>query len=416
MPWSRRQFLQSALALPACSWMESSAQASQLDDIYQKIDQAAAQPVLKRELFTQPIIIDRVELLRYQNSFLCRVRSKDGAEGISVCHNDKMKFLYPLQVRQVQPVFHGKDARDLDTLLDQAYVYQSNYKMQSLALWIPVAQIEFALLDMLGKIANKSMGQLIGNIVHQKLAIYRANNFRGRSAEESIKRIKQQVDQTGAKAVKFKLGGRMMQPDRPLGRTEKLIPLVRQTFGDDMIIYADANGSYDVREAIRIGKTLQENNIDLYEEPVPFDWYEETKRVADALEIPLAGGEQESSMRNFRWLIGNRVHHVYQQDLFYFGGMIRCMKVARMANAVGLQCTPHISGTGLGYLYLMHFVSALPNANKYHEFKGFSKSIPFNCPTSSLKSENGEIKIPSGPGSGIELDHDFVAKHKPVKA
>ncbi len=44
-----------------------------------------------------------------------------------------------------------------------------------------------------------------------------------------------------------------------------------------MVIYADSNGSYTTDEAIRIGRIMEEYKIDFYEEPVPFDWYEETK-------------------------------------------------------------------------------------------------------------------------------------------
>ncbi len=159
--------------------------------------------------------------------------------------------------------------------------------------------------------------------------------------------------------------------DFPPGRTEKLIPLVRKTFGDEMIIYADSNGSYTVKEAIRIGKIIEEYKFDFYEEPVPFDWYDETRQVAEALRVPIAGGEQEPSLHQFRWLICNDALDIVQPDMFYFGGMVRSMKVARMAHAVGKQCVPHISGSGLGYLYMMHFVSAIPNAGEYHEFKGF---------------------------------------------
>ena len=86
--------------------------------------------------------------------------------------------------------------------------------------------------------------------------------------------------------------------------------------------------------------------------------------------------------------------------MFYFGGMIRSMKVARMAEAFGMQCTPHISGSGLGYLYMMHFVSAIPNAGPYHEFKGFNKDLPFECSTSSLSSDDGIVTVPSGTRSG----------------
>ena len=100
-----------------------------------------------------------------------------------------------------------------------------------------------------------------------------------------------QLEVSKAEAVKFKVGGRMSAPEFPRGRTDKLIPLVRKTLGDKIVISADSNGSYDVDEAIRVGKIMEEYNFDFYEEPVPFDWYEETKQVADALTIPIAGGE-----------------------------------------------------------------------------------------------------------------------------
>jgi len=149
------------------------------------------------------------------------------------------------------------------------------------------------------------------------------------------------------------------------------------------------------------------------EEPVPFDWYEETKQVAYALTIPIAGGEQESSMHNFRWLIANDALQIVQPDVYYFGGMIRSMRVARMAAALGKPVTPHISG-GLGYLYMMHFVSVLPNAGVYHEFKGDNKELPLECKTSSLLIEEGTIKVPTGPGSGVDVDPDYLKKYKVV--
>jgi L-alanine-DL-glutamate epimerase-like enolase superfamily enzyme len=182
-----------------------------------------------------------------------------------------------------------------------------------------------------------------------------------------------------------------------------------------MVIYADSNGSYTAEEAIRVGKIMEEYKLDFYEEPVPFDWYEETKEVADAVKIPIAGGEQEPSLHMFRWLIANDALQIVQPDMFYFGGMIRSMRVARMAAEFNMQCTPHISGSGLGYLYMMHFVSAIPNAGPYHEFKGFNKELPFECKTSSLSSDDGVVTVPSGPGLGIEIEPGYIGKHKIVE-
>jgi L-alanine-DL-glutamate epimerase-like enolase superfamily enzyme len=123
----------------------------------------------------------------------------------------------------------------------------------------------------------------------------------------------------------------------PKGRTERMIPLIRETFGDKMVLYADANGFYSVDEAIRVGRLLEDYGYGFFEEPVLFDWYEETKEVADALRIPVAGGEQEYSLHGFRWLIANDGLQIVQPDNYYFGGMIRSMKVARMAQAFALH-------------------------------------------------------------------------------
>lgn len=391
--------------------------AEDFESKYQLLDQVLSRSVIKTEAFPEPLIIETLELLRFGNNFLCRVRTKDGAEGMAVSNNMQMISLYPIFVNRLQSFFIGKDARNLEQLLEEVYVHQSNYKLQNLALWVPLATIEFAILDLLGKVAQKSIGELIGQIHNPKVAVYQANNYRGKSASESIEFIKRDVEQTKAKALKFKVGGRMSKDaDDPPGRSEVLIPLVRKAFGDDMVIYADSNGSYSVKEAIRIGKLMEEQKFDFYEEPVPFDWYEETKVVADALNVPIAGGEQEPSLHQFRWLIANDAVQIVQPDMFYFGGMIRSMKVALMAHAVGKQCVPHISGSGLGYLYMMHFVSAVPNAGPYHEFKGFNSELPIECPTSSLESEDGVVTVPSGPGLGVTIDPDYIKKHQPVSA
>lgn len=410
---NRRSFVKAAFAGTTVSLLPSSDSRSSDSSIYGTMDKVLKKPVLKNENFSSPVIIDSIELLRYKDNFICRVRSTDGAEGLSVSNNMHMVYMYPILLSEIVPYFIGKDARDLDALIDGIYTWDSNYKLQGLALWIPLATLEFAILDMLGRIAGKSIGELIGTIHNPKVAVYQANNFRGKPAEESIAGIKRQVAETGAKAVKFKVGGRMDNPEEPPGRSEKLIPLVRQSFGDEMTIYADSNGSYDVQEAIRIGRLMEEYKFDFYEEPCPFDWLEETKAVADALSIPIAGGEQTHSMHQFRWMIANDAVQVVQPDMFYFGGMIRSMRVARMAEAKGLPCVPHISGSGLGYLYMLHFVSAVPNAGPYHEFKGFNRNIPFESDY-ALESVEGVVTVPVAPGMGITIDPDFVARHKPV--
>jgi L-alanine-DL-glutamate epimerase-like enolase superfamily enzyme len=182
----------------------------------------------------------------------------------------------------------------------------------------------------------------------------------------------------------------------------------------------DGNGSYSVKEAIRIGKILEEYNYYFYEEPLPWDWYEEQKQVEQALSIPMAGGEEEFGMHAFRFLIGNEVFQIVQPDLFYFGGMIRTMKVARMAQAAGLRITPHISAGGLGFVYMLQMVSVCPAVEKYHEFKMFDTTdangtiIPMVSKAEKFESIDGVINVPTGSGMGVIIDSDYIDTHKVI--
>jgi len=317
---------------------------------------------------------------------------------------------WPILTKRVAPFFIGKDARDLESLVDGVYLASSNYKWQGLPFWVPVASVEIALLDLLGKIARKPLGELFGTIVRRDVAVYRASGNRGNSPEAEIAYLRRLVDETGAKAIKFRLGARMRFDDASTRRDLAMIPLTRKTFGDGMTIYADANGSYDRPMAPRMGSIMLEHRLAFLEEPVPFDFYDETKEIADALTIPVAGGEQESSVRRFRWMIEHRCVDVVQPDLLYFGGFVRSIRVARMAAAAGMPCTPHMSGGGLGYLYVAHFASCVPNAGPYQEFKGTDDSLPVTSDSSPLTSVGGILKVPTGPGLGVTIDPAYVKK------
>jgi L-alanine-DL-glutamate epimerase-like enolase superfamily enzyme len=358
--------------------------------------------------------------MRWERSYLCRVRSADGAEGISVAHSG-MGRLYPIFLQNVRPFFLGKDARELDLILEKIYVYEFNFRLNGMALGIPLATVELAVLDLLGRMAGRSLGRLIGDIHHPEVAVYVATEWRERPLEESLDLIRKAVAEFDARALKVKVGYLMfmttdMRAKGPIGKTERLIPLLRETFGSGMALYADANGYYDVNEAIRVGRLLEESRYAYFEEPVMFDDFEAIKQVADALTIPIANGEQDHSFVNFRWLIANDGIEIVQPDNYYFGGLIRSLKVGRLAEAFGKSIVPHMSGGGLGFLYNSHLVSVLPNAGAHHEFKGLQTEVPFECATSPLKVVGGKIKVPTGPGLGVDIDPDFVRKHRPVSA
>ncbi len=407
MKLSRRCLMKSAVGL--CGSVAVPASAAK--PTVRQLDEAASARLLKLDSITSPVRIASIELLRDERNHFVRTRSTDGAEGVAVT-NGRVKYLYPILQQLVIPYFLGKDARDLESLIDGVYIYRSNYKLSGVAFWCCVAWVEFSLLDLLGKVAAKSIGELFGGVIRREVPIYVASGNRDTTPQQEVKVLAGHIERTGARGVKFKVGGRMSNnADSFPGRTEGLIRIVRKALGDGVTIYADSNGSYDARKAIEIGRLLQDHGIDMFEEPCPFDYLEETERVADALEIPIAGGEQETSLRRFRWMIDNGAVQVVQPDLHYNGGFIRATRVARMAARAGMSVIPHMSGEGVGYVDVLHLASFTPNMGDFQEYKGgLEQTGSWYDPP--LRLANGAINVPTGPGFGIKAD--ILRTAKPV--
>ena len=363
------------------------------------LDGAAAAPILRLDGLDEPVVIDSLTLLKKDGEYYVHVRSESGAEGLAFT-NGRAPYFYPILNQLVMPYFIGKDARDLEAHLFGVYRHSSNYKLLGQALWCPVAWVEFALLDMLGRIAGKSIAELMGGAVRESVLFYVASGRRDSAPQEEVEYLQGLVDETGARAVKFRIGGRMSRnEDASPGRTEQLIALARKGLGDDIDIHADSNSSYDPPLAIEVGRMLEDIGAVYFEEPCPFDHLEDTKRVADALAIPVAGGEQEASQRRFRWMIANRGVDIVQPDLHYYGGLIRSTRVARMAAVAGMPTTVHISG-GFGFIYMLHFASFTPDIGRYQEYKrGIERYGDWFDP--ALEIRDGFMTVPTGPGTGV---------------
>ena len=374
---------------------------------------AAARPVLIRDLIpSQPIRLDTVELLRRGGQWFVRVRA-DGLEGLAVVHGGILEQAYPIFLNRVAAGLVGTIAQELETTLHEIYLGRggaiSNYKWQGLPFWVSVASGELAVLDLLGKAAGRNVTEILADgRIRDSIAVYRASSNRSNTAAEEVAWFQEQVERTGAQAIKHRMGARMRTTAASDARDKAIVPLMRRTF-PEITLYADANGSFDVAGGVRTGEFMADYGYSFFEEPVPFDHYDETKAVSAELELPVAGGEQESSLRQFLWMIEHRAVDIVQPDIFYFGGLTRSIRVARAAGAAGMDCTPHISGYGLGFMYAAVFAACVSNAGPFHEYKGFAGDLPVEADGGRLEPQGGLIDPPTGSGFGVALDPDWVA-------
>ena len=345
----------------------------------------------------EPVILDRPEVLALDGKVYLRIRDRDGGVG-AIQANPKLRPLAALLQATIAATFAGRDARDLEQLVDAVYTDRTNYKNAGLPFWLCVAHVELAILDLLARRDGLPVNEFLGTVLRHEIPVYLSRFERQNSGEEEVAAVDALLEQTGARATKLKIGSRMGNTPDQSRRDREMILAAERLWGDRVTVYVDANGSYRVDEAIEMGRFLADHGVAFLEEPCPWQQPEDTKAVADALDFPIAGGEQDSSLSRFRWLIRERGVDVVQPDLYYAGGMIRCLRIARMAAAAGLPVTPHSPKTGLEASPNLHFASLVPNGGPFQEYRACDEV------------RNGCVCVPDGIGFGLEYDESRFTK------
>jgi L-alanine-DL-glutamate epimerase-like enolase superfamily enzyme len=252
-------------------------------------------------------------------------------------------------------------------------------------------------------------------VVRTEIPIYLSSLRRDTTPEREVAWIAPRIEETGARAVKIKVGGRMSgNADASPGRTERLISLARETFGPDVALMADANGSYDAAKGIEIGRRLEGAGFAFFEEPCPFEELEQTKAVADALDMTVAGGEQDASLPRFSRMARDRVIDLLQPDICYVGGLTRALRVARIAAEAGLRITPHSPNTGAGAAPMLQFASVAPNIGPHQEYRGEAVR-PESWHNTTFEITRGTVAVPKGPGLGLDIDPTVFEKAQIIR-
>lgn len=400
---NRRKFIQNSSALALASYALPTW--AEIQDFGNEKNLISEKNSLLQK-FNEPIIIEKIEVLRFEKEFLIRTTAKSGEFGLFAT-NSRMPYLWSLWKGLVAPFFIGKDARNIENLVEECYKDERNYKFSGMPLWNCIGTLELSILDLLGKIAQKPVFELFGKKIRDKIPVYLTTFDRKQSPEETLKRIEKKLKDTGIKAVKFKVGGRM-KDDLLANRTEKLVPLLRKKLGDKIELYADANGSFDVKRGIEVGKLLEDYGIKIYEEPCPWEDFEGNITVTKNLKkLSVAIGEQETSMPKMEWLAKNKFFKLLQPDMMYFGGFTRVLRLARFAERYGVQISPHSPRAGVLEAPKLHLSAILPNLGGFQEYKPDSFLEKYTFPNCS-QIQNGFLEVPSGAGWGVNYEEKWL--------
>ena len=307
------------------------------------------------------------KLETFTNRFVgfVRVTADTGAHGWGQVSTYNADITCQVLHRQVAPYALGADAFLIDELVDR--IEEKEHKFPGSYLKRAMAGLDTALWDLHGKVAGKPVIELLGGRPGP-LRAYASSMKRDITPEAEAERFLRLRDAYGFDAFKFRVGAECGHDvDEWPGRTEAIVPAIRKALGPEAHLLVDANSGFSPRRAIEVGRLLEAEGIEHYEEPCPYWELEQTKEVADALTVPVTGGEQDCELATWRRICELPAVDVVQPDILYAGGIGRTLRIARMAAAQGLPVTPHAANLGLVTLFTMHLLPTLPNAGKYLE-------------------------------------------------
>ena len=295
----------------------------------------------------------------------------------------------------------GEDPLDVERLWEKMYRSVIYVGRRGIAIHA-ISGVDIALWDIKGKALGKPVCELLGTPVRDRIRAY-ASMLMPDTPEETSERVSALKEQHFT-AIKLGWG--------PLGKDAdhdvKLATAAKEAAGDDVEILIDAGLGYvaDADTAIRVARQLEELGIYWLEEPFEPDEYEAYAKLADAVEITIAAGEQDATRWGFRELIERGHVDLVQPDVTRCGGITETLRIAELAREHGVKTVPHAWKSGIIKAASLHVNAVLPDA-LFQEYCVADTEINTKLTKQLLPiEEDGCVAIPTAPGLGVDLDLD----------
>jgi D-galactarolactone cycloisomerase len=361
----------------------------------------------------QPFTSARGWLYTTRASCIVEVVTDAGITGWGECYGPAAVNKTIIETQYRQRVI-GRDPFDVEVVWEDLYNRIKDYGLTGMTI-AALSGIDIALWDIMGRALGKPIHKLIGGAHRTEVTAYATGLYfidMDRLVEEAVEEAQDFAGQ-GFRAIKMKIG--LGDPKLDLRR----IRAVREAIGPDVKLAVDANHCFTVPQAIRLGRAMEELDILWFEEPISPEDHDGYVEVTRALDMAVAGGENDFTRWGFRDVIARKAMDIVQPDVCAAGGISECRKIAAMASAHGVECVPHAWGSAIGLAATVQFLAALPDTPP--AFRSMSPMLEFEQTPNPLRDHlalepivqrGGIVRVPDGPGLGIEVDRKILAQYK----
>ena len=275
--------------------------------------------------------------------------------------------------------------------------------------------IEHALWDIAGKSAGVPVWALLGGRVRNKIRVYQSSGG-GATPQEAGESARRMIETYGYTALKM---GITAPGDMPYNQATRMsaerVRAVREAVGPDVDIGVDVHAKFfEVARAVRLADAIAPYNPMWMEESVRPENFDAMKKLSDHVNIPLASGEANYGLFEFKQLIESQALDFVQPDICCCGGVLTLKKIAAMAEAQYIMVAPHNPMSPLATAVNVHFAASTPN------FFILEYSAPDSGARKNVLKEplmvkkDGYVDVPNKPGWGVELNEEAFKSIPPA--
>ena len=268
-----------------------------------------------------------------------------------------------------------------------------------------IAGVDIALWDIIGKVAGLPVHRLLGGVGRRQVLAYASSINWGDDARAEAET--RDCLARGFRAIKVKIG---QTPRAAIARAE----LIRRIAGPEIRLSVDANWAFDLDEATQVGEALAALDYWWFEEPIVPEDIDGYRRLRERTKVRLAAGESDFVATQARDLIATRSVGVIQPDVARAGGITETRRIADLADAFHVAYAPHVGWSGaICAAASVQLAAAQPNFLVY-ECMIFANPLRETLLTRRVGSfqdlVDGHAAVPEGPGLGIDIDRDALAR------
>lgn len=308
----------------------------------------------------------------------------------------------------LRPLYEGENALEPERVAEK--LHQATFWMgRGGSITHTISGIDIALWDILGKVTGQPVGRLLGGRYRDRVKPYASllMDQPGPLAEHLL-----EIKAQGFRAFKMGWG--------PFGRVshaldEAIVRAAREAIGPDCLLMVDAGGSdafwpNGYKWAARTAEMLVDYDVAWFEEPLQHDALDNYVRLREHAPVPISGGEVITRRQAFLPWLRAGAFDIVQPDATKVGGLSESRRIGWTAQAFGIRLIPHGWNTAVGLAADLHLASALPETDLVEYITG-SPYLDDLVEGGWHLDDEGMLPIPDGPGLGIALDLDAVARY-----